>query len=961
MTHHLRWRHDLPADDVVGDVEQALDEELVAGDAFCLDGIAVAAHRRALDVETALGANRHDDGVLDHLRLDQAQHFGTEILAAIRPAQAATRHRAEAQVHAFHARAVNEDFAIRTRLGQIRHPRRIQFEADAVWVLAVLVGLVIVGAQGRIDHIDEAAQDAVFVQAGHAIHQLQQGGAGSVLLRVAIAAACFQHGFQRLERGLVAACQCKQFFAQALLAGEDLCLGFSAGGRIEACFEQFHQQARQQRITGEGGFDVGLRERHRRLQQVFAVAAQQGHLAPMQAGRQDQAIEAVVFGVAVPDALERFAEAGIGVCGIDLAGGRFDLEILDVNRRFADLQPIRPLGNHAQAHVFHHRHRIGQRNIVELAVQLQAQAFARVQTHAIVATDFLQAQMQIVRAVQRGEMLDVGHRRFDRRIFDIAGRQCAAEVGRHTQAIGLAMPRNQRFAQGIAPVAQQVRQPRFEFGGVELQRLAALGTHDQVQLRQRRFAQHHAGVDVFAVQRVLQQGFDAQAHIGVEAFARDVHQRRDETPVLVAAQEQAATHALLQPEDAHRGAVQLFFVGLEQLLARQRFQDVAQGLAAMAARSQPRLAHHIFVALTHQRNFPWAAVVGAGREQAQEALLADDAALGVEFQDADVIHVTDPMHARACIGLGQDQRILELGRGVQPMRGQRGHRARRRGVASAQQAQAGLFQRRQHVLAILLLHPILAVAEEGEVVGRGPAQELLGLMPADVVDRQTAGRQIVGQHDHALAHRRPVLHDGAHLGQHLAHCRFQLGHFFRRLAVDLQHHQRFALALAHCGELAGLVARDAQHRMAQHVHADAQVGQGHADRIHQERHIVVDDLQQGMRRLVAVALQGRVEHPHVDRAGLARARELQHVRCQRRPLLWRMVREFVLLHAPVEVGGERLDFGLTGGRVALAQCGKHRLEGHRLRFGGKHGDGTFGDRFDRRRGRFRSGFLGCHE
>ncbi len=39
-----------------------------------------------------------------------------------------------------------------------------------------------------------------------------------------------------------------------------------------------------------------------------------------------------------------------------------------------------------------------------------------------------------------------------------------------------------------------------------------------------------------------------------------------------------------------------------------------------------------------------------------------------------------------------------------------------------------------------------------------------------------------------------------------------------------------------------------------------------------------------------------------------------------------MVREFVFLHAPVEVGGERLDFGLTGGRIALAQRGKHRRE-----------------------------------
>ena len=41
-----------------------------------------AAGRRCLHEEAALGADRHDDGVLHHLRLDQAQHLGAEVLAA---------------------------------------------------------------------------------------------------------------------------------------------------------------------------------------------------------------------------------------------------------------------------------------------------------------------------------------------------------------------------------------------------------------------------------------------------------------------------------------------------------------------------------------------------------------------------------------------------------------------------------------------------------------------------------------------------------------------------------------------------------------------------------------------------------------------------------------------------------------------------------------------------------------
>ena len=58
-----------------------------------------------LGVEAALGAGRHDDGVLDHLRLDQPEDLGAEVLAPVGPAQPAAGHRAEAQVHALDPRA----------------------------------------------------------------------------------------------------------------------------------------------------------------------------------------------------------------------------------------------------------------------------------------------------------------------------------------------------------------------------------------------------------------------------------------------------------------------------------------------------------------------------------------------------------------------------------------------------------------------------------------------------------------------------------------------------------------------------------------------------------------------------------------------------------------------------------------------------------------------------------------
>ena len=93
-----RRRHDLAAvdgDQVVGDVEQPADERAVARDALGQQRLAVraAVGRRPLDDEAALGADRHDDGVLHHLRLHQAEHLGAEVLAAVGPAQPAARDR----------------------------------------------------------------------------------------------------------------------------------------------------------------------------------------------------------------------------------------------------------------------------------------------------------------------------------------------------------------------------------------------------------------------------------------------------------------------------------------------------------------------------------------------------------------------------------------------------------------------------------------------------------------------------------------------------------------------------------------------------------------------------------------------------------------------------------------------------------------------------------------------------
>jgi hypothetical protein len=87
------WRrHRLTLDPVVGEVEQAGNEELVGGDPLRQPGVPVDRRvRQLLRVEPALAPRRDDDGVLDHLRLHQPEDLGAEVLAPVGPPQTASR------------------------------------------------------------------------------------------------------------------------------------------------------------------------------------------------------------------------------------------------------------------------------------------------------------------------------------------------------------------------------------------------------------------------------------------------------------------------------------------------------------------------------------------------------------------------------------------------------------------------------------------------------------------------------------------------------------------------------------------------------------------------------------------------------------------------------------------------------------------------------------------------------
>src|SRR5262249_13340862 len=124
-----------------------------------------AALEQQLGHEPALGTDRNDDRVLDLLRLGQAENFGTKILRPVRPADAAARDLAETQVHAFDPGRIDEDLIARSRQRHGVKRAACKLDGDELLRLPAGVDLVEIGADRRLDRIDEAAQDAVLVEA----------------------------------------------------------------------------------------------------------------------------------------------------------------------------------------------------------------------------------------------------------------------------------------------------------------------------------------------------------------------------------------------------------------------------------------------------------------------------------------------------------------------------------------------------------------------------------------------------------------------------------------------------------------------------------------------------------------------------------------------------------------------------------------------------------------------------
>jgi hypothetical protein len=263
MAHDLRRRHDAVTVQIVRHVEQRADEDAVGLRALRHPGRPVRGRRKVLGEEPTFRANRHDHGVLDLLRLHEAQDFRAEILRPVGPADAAARHLAEAQMQRLQPRRVHEDLEERARTGQLLDLRGLELERDGVDRQPVLPNLEEVRSHAGFDEVQEPPQDAVLLEARHLAQKRFELPPGLVRPRRALHPA-----------------------------------------RIEAGIEQRHELPDDRGMARQDGGQVFLPVRDDDLPEVAAEGPHQGRLAPAEPGHEHELVEAVRFRHAPEDGEE---------------------------------------------------------------------------------------------------------------------------------------------------------------------------------------------------------------------------------------------------------------------------------------------------------------------------------------------------------------------------------------------------------------------------------------------------------------------------------------------------------------------------------------------------------------------------------------------------------------------------------------------------------------------------------
>ncbi len=341
----------------------------------------------------------------------------------------------------------------------------------------------------------------------------------------------------------------------------------------------------------------------------------------------------------------------------------------------------------------------------------------------------------------------------------------------------------------------------------------------------------------------------------------------------------------LQTQNTECKTVNVFGRRLKQLVTRHFFKDMLQRLGIVGAFDKAGAVDSLRHFLAHDGHFARAAGIGAGSKQAHKQMHALQAAIFAEDFDTHSIQRHAAMHGGVLFNQFAD--------GDRPARfGQQGHFraadvfAKAQFLSAFENAKVGALHNREARPFLARSKSVFAVAKEGEVVGLDVVQEFFGFF--HIGSAMTLAIQFGRGKDfiHARQHFAPVRRGAAHIGQRMVkrHGQFFAGLRRQRL-FQMDMHMRFRdvtaghrLAGLDIRQLPCLVAAGVQNRVQQQIDVHALIRQLRRHRVDDERHVVVDDLNDGAGHMPAVAFLVGVEHAQFMRAHFACLRPSLH-RC----------------------------------------------------------------------------------
>ena len=568
--------------------------------------------------------------------------------------------------------------------------------------------------------------------------------------------------------------------------GEDLgaqrALGLLVGleVRVEAQLEVAHELRRDRGVGHQHVVLVALGEARADPLAVLAVGAQDRDLAAVQPGRDHEPVEIVGLRVAAVHRREQLGDAVAERVEVERPVRAEHAELLHPRLVLAD-QPRRDLLDHAQPEVLEHRQRVAQLDLrpalVERDARVPLQGLQRDHERAVLGELLEQRDVHRAGVRRRVALVVLGQvRRPDR-----PQQPCP----RGAEAL------DERVAQRVVPGARELDDLALELRVVDVAQ-PVRRVDEEVHAHPRALAEHVLGLDVARSEAAHEQLAHAIDEHRPVAVAREREDERGAAAVRRAAAEQAHAVGALEREQRDDRAAQVVDRRREQLVLREGVEQRDRALVVVRALDQVLGLEHAPQLAVQDRRLGRRLGVGLGREQAEQARLAGDLAVGRDAPHADVVHPLVAVHRRARVGLVDDQQLAR--------RGERAQRLREllerdgRGVGGAllvgEDAEAGAGDAAVRVVLDL----VLARAEQDEVAAQQPGQEVDRL--ADLVG-VVARARLAREPDHrldALGHRAEVVDRVADREQHGLHVGGQLLELaVGQLAREVEVHHRLAM------------------------------------------------------------------------------------------------------------------------------------------------------------------------